>query len=108
MKVNIENKKEEKKTLSILFKLFLESLQEEVNFKNKIADKFQQESWNKPIKNLLELKWLNEYGLSINNGFTKVKVKKLVREVNVDYKKQYDIFFRNRTKKTTSCKIPDA
>lgn len=56
MKIDIEDKKEDKKILDTLFNLYIESIQEEINFKNRISDKILEHSFNRTTKELLQFK----------------------------------------------------
>jgi len=93
MKVEVEDSKIVEK----LFGLYIERLQEEINFANAISNEFVRK--NNEIRNrtVYYFKWLYEYALSINPNYTKTKVRKIVNQILTYYKEQNETWQKDHS-----------
>jgi hypothetical protein len=85
MKIELEN---DSKIIDKLFRLYIEQLQEEINFANAISNEFVRKNAEIRNRTVYYFKWLYEYAFSINPNYTKTKVKKIVNQILTYYKEQ--------------------
>jgi len=95
MKIEVED--DPKIVVDKLFGLYVEHLQEENNFKNKISNEFVRKNTEMHGKDVYQFKWLYEYALSINQTYTKQKVKEIVIEILMYYQKEHERCLKNHS-----------
>jgi len=85
MKIEVED--DPKIIVDKLFQLYIEQLQEEINFANAISNELAIRLNKTHNHTAYYFKPLYEYALSINQNYTKTKVKKIVKKILIYYKK---------------------
>jgi len=95
--VKIEVEDDPKIILDKLFQLYIEQLYEEINFANAISNELAIRINKIHNRTAYYFKPLYEYALSINQNYTKTKVKKIVNKDLTYYRKQNEAWQKDHS-----------